>query len=304
MRRHLFGVIAFWIFVAGTACDMPMPPNACGGPLAAGTDADCRIVFDGRAREFFIHVPDSYTGSPLPLILDLHGTGSSREGQRDLSGWIELSEREGLIIVHPEALPGITGRTQWNAGDCCEEGQQADDEGFLREAVRITRAAVEVDSAQIFATGLSTGGVMSHFLGCRAADVFSAIAPISFQLSSTLTCEPARPLSMIEFHAPTDRQRPANGHVVTLPSGARTRFPSAFDSAARWGEINGCAAQPRTSFASGGSRCVEFPDCRRARVMFCAIDGAGQVLGGHVLYDNNDSLDLAEISWSFFESIP
>ncbi len=301
-----------WTLIAcalafGSACEMPMGTpgtGACSAPLVAGTDNDCRVMIDGRARTFFVHVPASYTGAALPLVLDLHGTGSSRQGQRSISGWIAVADREGLIVVHPQALPGRTGTTQWNAGDCCEEGQTANDEAFLREAVRVTRSAVQVDGLRVFATGLSTGGVMSHFLGCRAGDVFKGIAPISFQLSSRLTCAPMRPLGMIEFHAPTDRQRPFNGHTVRRPDGSTTVFPSAPASAARWAMIDMCSPSTQVVLQRGNSRCVEFPGCVGTRVQFCSVDGAGQLLGGHVLYTNNDGLNLAQIAWDFFEALP
>jgi hypothetical protein len=41
-----------------------------------------------------------------------------------------------------------------------------------------------------------------------------------------------------------------------------------------------------------------------ARVQFCSVDGAGQLLGGHVLYTNNDGLNLAQLSWDFFARVP
>ena len=289
--------------LGGVSCDRAIF-NPCGGPLAAGSDTDCRLTIGGVERAFFIHVSDRFDGRPLPLVLDLHGTGSSRDAQRRISGWVDVADREGLIIAHPQALPGRTGRTQWNAGDCCEEGQTADDLTFLRQVVLAVRGATAVDGDRIFATGLSTGGVMSHFLGCRAADVFAGIAPLSFQLSSNLTCDPPLPMNMIEFHAPTDRQRSFDGHTVRRPDGSITRFPSAPDSAARWAAINTCDTRAVTTLRRGGSSCVEFPACASARVGFCAIDGSSQVLGGHVLYTNDDDLDLAEIAWDFLSNVP
>jgi polyhydroxybutyrate depolymerase len=269
----------------------------------AGTDTDCSVTIDGLQRTFFVHVPRSYTGQPLPLVLDLHGTGSSRQGQRSVSGWIAVADSEGLIVVHPQALTGRTGRTQWNAGDCCEEGTTANDLLFLREAVRVTQSVVQVDAQRVFATGLSTGGVMSHFLGCRASDVFKGIAPISFQLSSN-ACMPLRVVTMIEFHAPTDQQRPFNGHQVRRPDGPVTVFPSAPASAARWAALDFCSAQSQVVLRRGNSTCVEFPGCMGARVQFCSVDGAGQLLGGHVLYTNTDGLNLAQLSWDFFARVP
>jgi polyhydroxybutyrate depolymerase len=307
MRLWTLWLVLGWTVALGIACEPNQNPmagaNTCRAPLAAGSDNDCRVTIGGVQRAFFVHVPRSFAGQPLPLVVDLHGTGSSRQSQRSISGWIAVADREGLIVVHPQALSGRTGRTQWNAGDCCEEGQTADDEAFLREAVRITQGAVQVDPARVFATGLSTGGVMSHFLGCRAADVFKGIAPISFQLSSRLTCTPVRSVGMIEFHAPTDRQRPFNGHNVRRPDGSITPFPSAPASAARWAAIDRCSTASQPVLRRGGSSCAEFPGCADARVQFCSVDGAGQSLGGHVLYTNNDALDLAQLAWDFFESL-
>ena len=119
MKRVWLWLALGWILSSGAACEMTMPvagTGACGAALVAGTDNDCSVTVGGMRRVFFVHVPASYAGQPLPLVLDLHGTGSSRDGQRRISGWIGVADRQGLIVVHPQALPGRTGRTQWNAG--------------------------------------------------------------------------------------------------------------------------------------------------------------------------------------------
>jgi len=36
-----------------------------------------------------------------------------------------------------------------------------------------------IDVKRVYATGLANGGVMSHWLGCDADDVFAAVAPVS-----------------------------------------------------------------------------------------------------------------------------
>jgi poly(3-hydroxybutyrate) depolymerase len=109
---------------------------------------------------------------------------------------------------------------------------------------------------------------------------------------------------MIEFHAPTDQQRPFNGHTVQRPDGSTTVFPSAPASAARWAMLDMCTPTAQVVLQRGNSRCVEFPGCVGARVQFCSVNGSGQPLGGHVLYTNNDGLNLAQIAWDFFEALP
>ena len=59
-----------------------------------------------------VHHPAT-AGPGVPLVLVLHGaTGTgTAAGMRDLTGWDELAEREGVVVAYPEGLD----RT-WNAG--------------------------------------------------------------------------------------------------------------------------------------------------------------------------------------------
>ena len=143
---------------------------------------------------------------------------------------------------------------------------------------------------------------MTHFLGCQAADIFRAIAPVSFPLSADLGCAPSRNIRMIEFHARTDRQRSFGGFTVSRPPPAPpTRFFSVPDGAAEWARLNGCSAQSTSVLRRGNSECIEFEGCPAdGRVALCTLDGRGLLLGGHVAYDNNDDIDIARRAWEFF----
>ncbi len=64
---------------------------------------------------------------------------------------------------------------------------------------------------QVYATGMSNGGFMSHRLGCEASHVFAAIAPVSGLLANDSShaglgwlaqaypCAPANPVHEQEF---------------------------------------------------------------------------------------------------------
>lgn len=62
----------------------------------------------------------------LPLVVDMHGLFSNGAQQAVFSGWRQLSDAEGFLVVHPD---GIANR--WNAGTCCGN-PNLDDVGFLR----------------------------------------------------------------------------------------------------------------------------------------------------------------------------
>ena len=70
---------------------------------------------------------------PLPLVLVLHGAfGSAREIEQ-VSGFSELADREGFVVVYPNGIGLFRLLRHWNAGFCCGRAMRAgwDDMGFL-----------------------------------------------------------------------------------------------------------------------------------------------------------------------------
>ena len=76
------------------------------------------INYQGIERGYIIHIPNSYTGkSAVPLILCFHGYSSSANIIMSYSGFNELSEKEGFIVVYPQgAIYKKSGKTHWNVG--------------------------------------------------------------------------------------------------------------------------------------------------------------------------------------------
>lgn len=249
-------------------------------------DTTLNIQFDGRNRSFDVHIPARYVGSsPVPLVLDFHGFESSKEAQALISGFIQKSEEEGFVVIHPQGF-----QNSWNAGDiCCGEAlnQNIDDVGFAIAIVNEVSDFLNIDRARVYATGISNGGAMSHFLACEAADVFAAVAPVSFPLavSPFSDCQPSRPIAVIHFHGLRDLVVPYNGFGS---------IPATPDSFEYWGSVNGCNTPPENSFTKGESTCETFFNCDDSvKVTLCSI------MGGHVLYLNFDSVDIADLAWDF-----
>ena len=65
-----------------------------------------------------VFVPSSYAGQRLPTVLDWHGLGSNGVEQAVFSGYEELAESEGFIVVHPTGVPapGDTSNS-WELAD-------------------------------------------------------------------------------------------------------------------------------------------------------------------------------------------
>jgi poly(3-hydroxybutyrate) depolymerase len=90
-----------------------------------------------------------------------------------------------------------------------------------------------VDSRRIYATGFSNGGYFSHRLACELSDRIAAISAVG-GVNGMPTCNPTRPISVLQTHGTTDGvidyalAPPTVGRAVqqesgTAPGGFRDR---------------------------------------------------------------------------------
>lgn len=266
-------------------------PVTCPQDALASGLHELTIDFGGTDRAYDVQIPASYDNTvALPLLFDLHGYGGSKSQQGSSSGFAELAESVGFIVVRPQ---GTGVLASWNAGDgCCGNAQNndLDDVGLMRAIADAVQQAACVDPGRIYATGLSNGGAMSHRLACEAADVFAAVAPVSYPLDFDPfdQCQPARPIPVMHAHGTSDLIVPYNGSFTA---------PSTPESFAYWASVNGCTADPILTFEQGSSRCETYDSCADGvSVTLCTVSG------GHVLYNNSDDVPIAEMAWDFLSS--
>lgn len=278
-RSKMLAVVAGMLVWASPASAQ----DRCAAALAPG-DYNCTMEWAGRVRSYLVHVPASYTGDvAVPLLMDLHGYLGSASKQQGKSGQLDQSNRRGFIAVWPEAL-----NTAWNGYGCCgdSEKQNIDDVGYLRALVGRLRALSRIDGDRIFVTGHSNGGSMTQRMACEAADIFRAAAPVSFPLNTTTRCQPARPITVVEFHGTADE-------IVSYSGISLFGFQGARKSLATWASLDGCQGAPVRTQLKGLSRDETFEDCRGgARVGLVSI-----ALAFHEVYGNSD-VAIADYIWT------
>lgn len=294
-----------------------------------GAHVDETLVHDGTPRFYDVYAPVGYTGAtPVPLVVDVHGLSSSKTAQRTaLSGFAALADVEGFLVAYPQGLhgdpaddelpypPGADLTTvegpSWNAGDfCCAKAfaDSTDDVGFIRAMVAAIRAEGNVDGRRIYVTGLSNGGFLTQTLACEAADLFAAAAPVAAPgaFSPLTNCTPSRPIPVLTFQGVTDPIVPyAGGHLLGDPS--LPVISSALASFEFWRDVNGCAGLgPDVSEDIGlGNTCDRYEQCADGvAVELCGVTGSAipppnEVVSGHVLYFNDNGLDVALRAWTF-----
>ena len=90
----------------------------------------------------------------------------------------KFAQAQQFYVVYLEG----TGVIQtFNAGSCCgsAQTQNVDDVLYVQTVLDDVQANFSINAAQVFATGFSNGGLLSHRLACAVSNRLAGIAAIS-----------------------------------------------------------------------------------------------------------------------------
>jgi len=190
------------ILLGMTACKDSDGPE----PIQKGKNRFTLVVEDTE-REYYVHVPESYTGEdPVPVVFMLHGTSGTGLDMYDRSGWVEVGEAENILTVFPSSLrfciidpvDGQKNTTKWNAQPAdwifCPNAVPRDDIRFLRAVMDDLADKYNVDEKKTYLVGFSNGGQMAAKCAVELGDRLAAVVENagSFYVDTVYT--PLRPL--------------------------------------------------------------------------------------------------------------
>ena len=134
-----------------------LPPEEATGKIVKNT-----IISEGRERSYYLFVPEPVPASPAPLIVTLHGSG--RNGRILLESWKRLAQKEGIILVGPDALnPAF-----W--------AMPADGPAFIHELVEALKTKYPVHPRRVYLFGHSAGASFALLLALMESEYFAAAA--------------------------------------------------------------------------------------------------------------------------------
>jgi polyhydroxybutyrate depolymerase len=225
------------------------PTDGGGGTGDGGGVGDAATADDGGiggARPVDVHVPPSYVaGTPMPLVLLLHGysvTGKIEELYLNLTA---LADTKGFLYAHPDGLVDTQGNQYWNATDACCDlgGTGVDDSAYLSKVITQIQAKYSVDPKRIFLFGHSNGAFMSYRMACDHADQIAAIVSLAGAMYSDVSkCTPKASVSILEVHGTADQTIDFNGGQIQGHA-----YPSAATTVGDWVTFDGCGATADTS---------------------------------------------------------
>lgn len=159
-------LLVILMFEAGKACKMEWQ---------YGKSAEGCVVVDGAERAFRYYLPEHAKGVVLPMVLVLHGGGGDPKRIEKHSRFTQMAEHSGsFIVVYPKAV-----KKHWNDGQNALKGG-VDDVAFLSRLIDIVP---RVEKGEVYAAGMSNGGLMVQRLACEIPRKLAGIAVVSTTMS-------------------------------------------------------------------------------------------------------------------------
>ncbi len=277
---------------ATTAPGSTAPATSAPGVAPEGRSDGSLVTADGRTRTYHLYVPSDLDPAGAPLVVALHGgTGSGLQFEKS-SGFDDLAELYGFVVVYPDGIGGggdETDNRTWNAGLCCGQAvlKGVDDVGFVRQLIDQMEAQFTIDPAQVFAAGHSNGGFMAYRLACELSDRIVAVGLQAGGLGVS-PCTPAQPVSLLHIHGSADTNVPIAGGKGSGIS--QVSFPPVQQSLDSVTAAMGCTARPDTA-RDGIVTVTSWDECDGdASVELQLVAGATHTWISTAAYDSADAI--------------
>jgi polyhydroxybutyrate depolymerase len=214
-------------------------PPALGNPSSTGMGANTDPPVQLETRL----IQDLKAGERRPLVLFLHGLGSSGKLSFETTPLAELGARDRVHVIAADGTLDSAGRRFWNAGKaCCNfEDKPIDDVARLGALLDTWSQRPDVDPARVYVAGYSNGGFMAHRLACERGDRLAAVVALAAGVEAG-SCPKQPRLSVLMVNGDADSVvRYGGGQVLQKPGLAS--FLPAVEGLREWGKRLGCSKE-------------------------------------------------------------
>jgi len=291
---------------------------------------DQHLIVDGSRRSFDLFIPDSRSAGAAPLVLLLHGHAGDADvitGENHRPApyrvWLDIAEREQLVLVIPDGEKGADGYRGWN--DCRADtanNPRTDDVAFIDRLIEVVAANYPIDRSRVYASGTSNGGMMVYRLALERSATFAAVAPVVAAMPARSQCgAPVEPVPILIMNGSADPFVPWRGGAVGRGDKARAErgtVTSTADTVRFWVNHNAITAAPVSRdlpdidpYDHSTVHVTGYRGGRdRSEVVLYEVRGGGHTepslaerygfLFRLVLGPQNGDVEMAEAIWRFF----
>jgi polyhydroxybutyrate depolymerase len=186
-----------------------------------------QVITVGETNRLYL-VAEPPTGTPVSaVIMSLHGTSSTADGQARLSGFASLADTAGAVVVFPQAIQRIRAGFEWDPSV---------DVDYIATLAREILNRHETPHGRVILTGMSGGARMSSLFAGVHPELVQAVGAVAGLRAPGVPVK--RPVPILSFHGIKDRINPYAG------SGTQRWYESVPDAAHAWALANGITALP------------------------------------------------------------
>ena len=175
MRRRILPLAALAL-VAGAL--IPTVAASSRSPASHGRFLHGTYDTSRGVYTYALYVPSTYRpNARVPLVVVLHGCGTTADQQATASGYDPVAEQDGFIVLYPD-----NGSVDTNPARCWgaltapqSEGRGRGDAAAIAGMTRAIMAAWSIDRSRVFTIGISSGAFEVSILGAAYPDLFAAI---------------------------------------------------------------------------------------------------------------------------------
>ncbi|MDI9358259.1 MAG: hypothetical protein QM528_04890 [Phycisphaerales bacterium] len=135
------------------------------------------LKFQGRDREFIVHVPKSYnkkSDNPIPLVICLHNNNSNDERIAYYSNLDVTANANNFFVVYPKSLESV-----WPNND---ELKIQSEVNYLLTVIQQVRAKYHIDSTHIYCVGYEGGGCFSYLFSSLCPNKIAGLSVIDARM--------------------------------------------------------------------------------------------------------------------------
>ena len=276
------------------------------------------ITVNSIQRTYYLHISANLPkDKAAPLVMVFHGGGGEGVSTSRLTKFNAVADRENFIAVYPNGVGN-----NWNDGretDVIQaQKEKVDDIAFVNAMLDAIAKEYKIDAKRVYATGISNGGIFSHYIGANLSNRIAAIAPVVGGIADPFykNFKPEKPVSVLIFQGTADPLVPYNGGYVARNRG---KIIATDEAVKLWLKNNGINEKPTATESfdkdkddgctvdkyiwSGGKN--------RTEVVLYKLNGGGHAWAGSSprafrLIESNvcRDVDATEIIWEFFKGHP
>lgn len=287
------------------------PPTSEIDKLSKSGSFVFKIKVDSIDRFYKIYIPQKFNfKTNTPIIFAFHGGGGDMNQISENKNYNLLSKSEELQIpiVFPNGYSSFpTGRfATWNAGKCCGDARDKniDDIKFIREVYNDVKKKLLVSEQEVYAIGMSNGGMISYRLACEASDIFKKIMAVA-GTDNTINCTPKSAVSILHIHAKDDDHVLFEGGHGKAFSDKRiekvTEFASVPSTIEKWLRNNKCLDKKVRVLDNKDVYCDLYPECSQGtKVKLCVTTTGGHSWPSSSKEKSSKAISANNLMWQFF----